>query len=56
MQHCWFGLQMLKYNIETVPCFVALDKSGRAIAKTGKPRGVDHMQQSFNTLVRLLKQ
>jgi hypothetical protein len=47
--------QMLQYNVETVPCFVALDASGRALAKSGKPRGVQHMRQSLDALARILK-
>jgi hypothetical protein len=45
---------MLQFNVETVPCFVALDAAGRAVAKTGKPRGVDHMRRSLDSLVSYL--
>ena len=46
---------MLQYGVETVPCFVALDGSGRAVAKSGQPRGVEHMRRSLDALARIIK-
>jgi hypothetical protein len=46
---------MLRYGVDTVPCFVALDSAGRAIAKTGRPRGAEHMRQSLDALARMLR-
>lgn len=49
-----FAPEMLHYNVDTVPCFVALNSKGRAVAKSGKPRGVQHMQQTLDALSRIL--
>jgi hypothetical protein len=46
--------QMLRYGVETVPCFVALDARGRALAKSGRPRGAPHARASVAALARLL--
>eukprot|EP00882_Tetradesmus_deserticola_P024409 GHRQ01026675.1.p2 GENE.GHRQ01026675.1~~GHRQ01026675.1.p2 ORF type:complete len:128 (+),score=15.64 GHRQ01026675.1:60-443(+) len=45
--------EMINYQIESVPCFVLLDKQGNAVAKTGKPRGKAHLTSALHTLLRL---
>mmetsp|Transcript_10494 Transcript_10494/g.26044 ORF Transcript_10494/g.26044 Transcript_10494/m.26044 type:complete len:131 (-) Transcript_10494:350-742(-) len=45
--------EMLNYQVERVPCFVLLDREGRAVAKTGEPLGVEHMTASFQACARL---
>lgn len=46
---------MLRYSVETVPCFVALDAAGHAIARSGPPRGAAHVTDSLSALARLLR-
>ncbi|KAI8473004.1 MAG: hypothetical protein J3K34DRAFT_196150 [Monoraphidium minutum] len=53
--HASWAPEMLQYGVEAVPCFVALDAAGRAIAKTGAPRGAQHMRRSLDALARILK-
>ncbi|KAK9136180.1 hypothetical protein Syun_015510 [Stephania yunnanensis] len=42
----WFP-ELLYYNIKYVPCFVLLDKHGRALAKTGIPTSRNHVIAGF---------
>jgi hypothetical protein len=47
--------EMLAYGVEAVPCFVLLSgrEKGRAVARSGRPRGKAHAQRSLAALVRL---
>ncbi|KAF6255169.1 hypothetical protein COO60DRAFT_246886 [Scenedesmus sp. NREL 46B-D3] len=45
--------EMINYQIESVPCFVLLDKQGNAVAKSGRPRGKAHLTSSLQALLRL---
>lgn len=47
--------EMLAYGVEAVPCFVLLSgrEGGRAVARSGRPRGKAHAQRSLAALVRL---
>ncbi|KAK9112939.1 hypothetical protein Scep_020458 [Stephania cephalantha] len=40
--------ELLYYNIKYVPCFVLLDKHGRALAKTGIPTSRNHVIAAEN--------
>lgn len=43
--------ELIRYNIEKIPCFVLLDSTGRAIGKTGDPISVDFMRDALETLI-----
>jgi thioredoxin-related protein len=43
-------MQMLAYNIESVPCFVLLDKQGRAVCKTPQPASREQMEAALQQL------
>jgi hypothetical protein len=47
--------EMLAYGVEAVPCFVLLSgrEKGKAVARSGRPRGKAHAQRSLAALVRL---
>ncbi|WIA37312.1 hypothetical protein OEZ86_014247 [Tetradesmus obliquus] len=45
--------EMINYEIESVPCFVLLDKQGNAVAKSGRPGGKSHLTTSLQALLRL---
>lgn len=53
--HQW-APEMLAYGIETVPCFVYVNKRGRAIGKSATPTSKVQMLKSLQTLVRLGQQ
>jgi hypothetical protein len=44
---------MLNYQIETVPSFVVLKPGGTAVAKSGQPVSLPHMQRVLGGLVQL---
>ena len=46
-------LQLLHYDIRYVPCFVLLDKNGRALAKTGVPSSRLHVVAGLSHLLKL---
>ncbi|KAG9440712.1 hypothetical protein H6P81_020877 [Aristolochia fimbriata] len=48
----WFP-ELLHYDIKYVPCFILLDKSGRALAKTGVPSSRLHVVAGLNHLLRM---
>lgn len=43
--------ELIRYNIEKVPCFVLLNSRGRAIGKTEDPINVDFMRDALNVLI-----
>ncbi|XP_031401556.1 uncharacterized protein LOC116211349 [Punica granatum] len=45
--------ELLHYDIRYVPCFVILDKQGRALAKTGVPTSRLHVIAGLSHLLRL---
>lgn len=45
--------ELLHYDIRYVPCFVLLDKNGRALAKTGVPNSRLHVIAGFSHLLKL---
>lgn len=45
--------ELLHYDIRYVPCFVLLDKHGRALAKTGVPTSRMHVVAGFSHLIKL---
>lgn len=48
-----FSLQLLYYDIKYVPCFVLLDKHGRALAKTGVPSSRLHVVAGVGHLLKM---
>lgn len=46
---------MLCYGVEAVPCFVALDARGRALAKTGAPRSAARVRGGLAAIARLVE-
>lgn len=46
-------MQLLHYDIKYVPCFVMLDKHGRALAKTGVPTSRMHVVAGLSHLLQL---
>ncbi|KAK8923659.1 hypothetical protein KSP39_PZI019676 [Platanthera zijinensis] len=46
-------MQLLHYDIKYVPCFVLLDKRGRALAKTGVPISRSHVVAGLFHLLKL---
>lgn len=46
-------MQLLHYDIKYVPCFVLLDKNGKAIAKTGVPTSRQHVIAGLYHLLKL---
>ncbi|KAG0487283.1 hypothetical protein HPP92_009378 [Vanilla planifolia] len=51
--HKNFSAQLLHYDIKYVPCFVLLDKHGRALAKTGTPISRMHVVAGLFHLLKL---
>ncbi|CAH9144810.1 unnamed protein product [Cuscuta epithymum] len=47
--------ELQHYDIKYVPCFVLLDKNGRALAKTGVPHSRLHVVAGVSHLLRLMK-
>ncbi|XP_020259050.1 uncharacterized protein LOC109835486 [Asparagus officinalis] len=47
--------ELLHYDIKYVPCFVLLDKHGRALAKTGIPTSRMHVVAGLSHLLQLKK-
>ncbi|CAK7347602.1 unnamed protein product [Dovyalis caffra] len=45
--------ELLHYDIKYVPCFVLLDKNGRALAKTGIPSSRLHVVAGLSHLVKI---
>ncbi|PKA58282.1 Thioredoxin-like protein HCF164, chloroplastic [Apostasia shenzhenica] len=45
--------ELLHYDIKYVPCFVLLDKKGRALAKTGIPSSRMHVLAGLSHLLKL---
>ncbi|XP_039146330.1 thiol:disulfide interchange protein TxlA homolog [Dioscorea cayenensis subsp. rotundata] len=45
--------ELLHYDISYVPCFVLLDKNGRALAKTGVPTSREHVTASLSHLLQM---
>ncbi|XP_072972902.1 thioredoxin-like protein HCF164, chloroplastic [Typha angustifolia] len=45
--------ELLHYDIKYVPCFVLLDKHGRALAKTGVPTSRLHVVAGLSHLLKL---
>ncbi|XP_078172467.1 thioredoxin superfamily protein [Carex rostrata] len=45
--------ELLHYDIKYVPCFVLLDKNGKAIAKTGVPTSRQHVIAGLYHLLKL---
>ncbi|RVX15032.1 hypothetical protein CK203_007741 [Vitis vinifera] len=48
-----FKMQLLHYDIRYVPCFVLLDKYGRAVAKTGIPNSRLHVIAGVSHLLEM---
>ena len=46
-------MQLLHYDITYVPCFVLLDKKGRALAKTGVPSSRLHVIAGLSHLLKM---
>ena len=46
-------MQLLHYDISYVPCFVILDKQGKALAKTGIPSSRLHVIAGLSHLLKL---
>ncbi|PIA56157.1 hypothetical protein AQUCO_00700482v1 [Aquilegia coerulea] len=47
--------ELLHYDIRYVPCFVLLDKHGRALAKTGVPSSRLHVVAGLSHLIKMKK-
>ena len=47
------NVQLVHYDIKYVPCFVLLDKHGRALAKTGVPTSRLHVIAGLYHLLKL---
>ncbi|CAN4117767.1 unnamed protein product [Withania somnifera] len=45
--------ELLHYDIKYVPCFVLLDKYGRALAKTGVPSSRRHVLAGVSHLLKM---
>ncbi|WOG90682.1 hypothetical protein DCAR_0309926 [Daucus carota subsp. sativus] len=45
--------ELLHYDVRYVPCFVLLDKNGRALAKTGVPSSRLHVLAGVSHLVKM---
>ncbi|XP_062198067.1 uncharacterized protein LOC133900831 [Phragmites australis] len=45
--------ELLHYDIRYVPCFVLLDKHGRALAKTGVPTSRQHVISGLHHLLKM---
>ncbi|KAM0932300.1 putative Thioredoxin domain-containing protein [Dioscorea sansibarensis] len=45
--------ELLHYDISYVPCFVLLDKHGRALAKTGVPTSREHVTAGLSHLLQM---
>ncbi|KAG2558512.1 uncharacterized protein LOC120686296 [Panicum virgatum] len=45
--------ELLHYDIRYVPCFVLLDKHGRALAKTGVPTSRQHVIAGLHHLLKM---
>ncbi|KAL6654005.1 hypothetical protein ACP70R_007470 [Stipagrostis hirtigluma subsp. patula] len=45
--------ELLHYDIRYVPCFVLLDKQGRALAKTGVPTSRQHVIAGLHHLLKM---
>mmetsp|Transcript_28763 Transcript_28763/g.63362 ORF Transcript_28763/g.63362 Transcript_28763/m.63362 type:complete len:123 (+) Transcript_28763:126-494(+) len=45
--------EVLHYNVDQVPCFVMLKPNGDALARSGAPRGQQHMTDSLQCLLQL---
>ncbi|KAK0577590.1 hypothetical protein LWI29_035510 [Acer saccharum] len=45
--------ELLHYDINYVPCFVLLDKNGKALAKTGIPRSRLHVVAGLSHLLKI---
>ncbi|KAK9748340.1 hypothetical protein RND81_02G050700 [Saponaria officinalis] len=50
--HQWLP-ELLHYDIKYVPCFVMLDKQGRAVGKTGVPHSRLHVVAGVSHLLKL---
>ncbi|MQL87264.1 hypothetical protein Taro_019815 [Colocasia esculenta] len=48
-----FSIHVVHYDIKYVPCFVLLDKHGRALAKTGVPASRRHVIAGLSHLLKL---
>ncbi|GJN04469.1 hypothetical protein PR202_ga22019 [Eleusine coracana subsp. coracana] len=48
--------ELLHYDIRYVPCFVLLDKRGRALAKTGVPTSRQHVIAGLHHLLQIEQQ
>lgn len=46
-------MQLLHYDINYVPCFVLLDKDGKALAKTGIPSSRLHVVAGISHLLKM---
>ena len=46
-----WGLELLRYKIETVPCFVLLDCKGNAVGKTVEFSDKQAVEQALETLI-----
>lgn len=51
-----FAPEMLNYDVQSVPCFVLLDKKGLAVAKSDKPRSKGHVTAALSELLSLVPQ
>lgn len=47
------SLQLLNYDVRYVPCFVLLDKRGKALAKTGVPSSRLHVIAGVSHLLKM---
>ncbi|KAM0918022.1 hypothetical protein ACQ4PT_009386 [Festuca glaucescens] len=45
--------ELLHYDVRYVPCFVLLDKNGRALAKTGVPSSRQHVIAGLHHLLNM---
>lgn len=43
--------ELIRYNIEKVPCFVLLNSRGRAIGKTEDPINADFVRNALHALI-----
>jgi len=43
--------ELIGYDVETVPCFVLLDRKGRAVGRTIAPYSRDKMKRGIELLV-----
>lgn len=46
-------MQLLHYDINYVPCFVLLDKDGKALGKTGIPSSRLHVVAGISHLLKM---